>query len=291
MGQSTTNQSLTERFRPKRLKDLIGNPTPIKNLVKAIKECKPCIVYGPPGIGKTSAVHAIGNENGYRVLELNASDKRKKEDMERVIRQVASNVFVPTIFLLDEIDGAEDFVALEECVNHAKNPLVLICNDYYKVKKKALKLTQICKTIKFKRPWRSQITKLIERIEKETGKKADKTVVTNDVRNSILCAFYGGQKNVTTDDFKIVTNFFQKGDITQLKDKHLLWLLDNGQTCFKGKKLYDFYILLELVSRIGRFTPLKIFSEGRGRIQYPRYLNRRKIFRRVKKNEQSVRRK
>lgn len=283
MGQHTTNECLVERFRPKKLDDLIGNPTAIKKLVKCVNESKPCILQGPPGIGKTSAVFALANEKGYKVIEVNASDQRKSEDMERIIRQVASNVFFPTIFLLDEIDGAEDFKSIEACVNNAKNPLVLICNDFYKVQRKSKKLTQVCEIIKFNRPWQSQISKLIERIAKETGRKADYTNVSNDVRNSILCAFYGGQKNMSQDDFKTITNFFTKGDTSQLEEKHLIWLLDNAHENFKGKKLYNFYQALELVSRTGRFEILKQFSEGRGRTEYPRYLKRRSILRRKEK--------
>ena len=283
MGQITINKNLTELFRPKKLKDLIGNPTSIKKLIKAVKENKPCILHGPPGVGKTSSVYALANDLGYKVHELNASDQRKAEDMERIIRQVSSNTFVPTIFLLDEIDGAESFKSIEQCVNNAKNPLVLICNDFYKVQRKAKELTQICETIKFKRPWISQISKLIERIEKKIGRKADYTNISNDVRNSILCAFYGGQKGSTSDDFKIIKGFFNKGEIVNLEQKHLLWLMDNGHENFKGRKLYNFYRLLATVSVTNRFSPLKQFSGGRARVQYPRYLKRKKIFKRTKK--------
>lgn len=285
MGLCKTNSNLAEQFRPQRLSELIGNPISIKNFVKYIETCKPVILTGPPGVGKTSSVYAYAKEKGYKVQELNASDQRRSEDMESIIRQVGSNLFVPTIFLLDEIDGAEDFKALEDCVNNAKNPLVLICNDLYKVQQKSKKLTQICETIKFNHPWVSQISKLIERIEKETGKKADYTNISNDVRNSILCAFYGGDKCQTVDDFKTVTNFFQKGEITQLEQRHLYWLLDNGHENFKGRKLYNFYRLLELVSVTGRFQPLKCFSEGKGQVQYPRYLKRSSIFKRSQKDE------
>jgi len=270
--------SLVKKFRPKTISDLIGNPTSIKKLKESILKNQVVLLYGPPGVGKTSSVYAIANDLGYKVQETNASDKRRAEDMERVIRQVASNTFVPTIFLLDEIDGAESFSSIEKCVNNARNPLVLICNNFYKVQKKAKKLTQICQIIQFKHPWISQISKLIERIEKKTGRKADYTNISNDVRNSILCAFYGGQKNQVEDDFKTIANFFQKGEIDKLKDKHLLWLLDNGHENFKGRKLYSFYQVLAVVSATGRLRPLKQFGGSRGNVQYPRYLKRKKMY-------------
>jgi len=242
---------------------------------------KPCILHGPPGVGKTSTVYAYAKEKGLKVQELNASDQRKQDDVKHIIRQVSSNLFFPTIFLLDEIDGAEDFKAIEECASNAKNPLVLVCNDLYKVQRKSKKLTQICETIKYNHPWVSQISKLVARIEKETGKKADYTNISNDVRNSILCAFYGGEKTQVIDDFKTVTNYFQKGDITQLTDKHLIWLLDNGHEAFKGKKLYRFYAFLSVVSTTKRLQPLKQFKEGKGFVTYPRYLKRSSIFKKT----------
>lgn len=277
---------MVELFRPKKVSDLIGNPTAIKQFIDCITKNRPCILHGPPGVGKTSCVYAYANEKGYTIHELNASDQRKTEDMENIIRQIQSHTFFPTIFLLDEIDGAEDFKALEECASNARNPLVFICNDLYKVQKKAKKLSQICEVIKFNHPWTSQISKLIERLEKETGKKADYTNISNDVRNSILCAFYGGNKNQTIDDFKIVGNFFSKGDITQLEERHLIWLLDNAQQNFKGKKLYNFYQALELASRTGRFQVLQSFGGNcSGRVEYPRFLKRRSILKKRDKDE------
>ena len=76
---------LTEKYRPKSTDELIGNKHAIKELVKCIKECKPALLVGPPGIGKTSSVYAVANEYGYRVLEFNASDERKKEQLKRII--------------------------------------------------------------------------------------------------------------------------------------------------------------------------------------------------------------
>jgi replication factor C large subunit len=133
--------SLLDQFRPTSTSQLIGNPTAIKKLVKCIKEGKPCLVYGPAGVGKTSSVYAYAKEKNYKVEETNASDQRKKEDMEPLIRRLQCEIFFPTIFLLDEVDGAEHFNSIEQCIKYTKHPLVLICNDVYKIPQKILSTT------------------------------------------------------------------------------------------------------------------------------------------------------
>lgn len=37
------------------------------------------MIYGPPGIGKTTAAHLVAKLEGYDVIELNASDTRSKK--------------------------------------------------------------------------------------------------------------------------------------------------------------------------------------------------------------------
>jgi len=34
------------------------------------------VIYGSPGVGKTSAAHALANDMGWETVELNASDQR-----------------------------------------------------------------------------------------------------------------------------------------------------------------------------------------------------------------------
>lgn len=41
-----------------------------------------CLISGPPGIGKTSAVRIIAHKLNFDVLELNASDTRSKTSIE-----------------------------------------------------------------------------------------------------------------------------------------------------------------------------------------------------------------
>jgi len=41
------------------------------------------VLHGSPGVGKTSAAHALANDMGWETVELNASDQRTADVIER----------------------------------------------------------------------------------------------------------------------------------------------------------------------------------------------------------------
>ena len=72
----------TEKYRPSSLSEIRGN----NKARDALQEWadtweddrKAVILHGSPGIGKTSAAHALANAMGWPTIELNASDSRTK---------------------------------------------------------------------------------------------------------------------------------------------------------------------------------------------------------------------
>ncbi len=106
-------QPLINRHIPKSTKEIFGQDEPLKKLkhfiINFAKEKKnSALIYGPSGTGKTCAVHAISNELGCEILEVNASDFRNTEQIElrvgNAIRQ-RSLFSHGKIILIDEIDG------------------------------------------------------------------------------------------------------------------------------------------------------------------------------------------
>ncbi|MGC8694778.1 MAG: AAA family ATPase, partial [Candidatus Micrarchaeia archaeon] len=71
------------------------------------KKPKPLIIYGPPGTGKTTAAHALAYSNGFELIELNASDYRDKEKLEKLLLPASTSQGLfkrKILILLDEID-------------------------------------------------------------------------------------------------------------------------------------------------------------------------------------------
>ncbi len=72
-----------EKYRPVSLSDVLGNDAAVKAL-KTWAETfgsgrKAAILYGGPGIGKTSAALALAHDMGWDCIEMNASDQRTKD--------------------------------------------------------------------------------------------------------------------------------------------------------------------------------------------------------------------
>ena len=77
-----------EKYRPKKLEEIRGQDKPIsdlKELIRNYKKGRAIMLYGGHGTGKTSAVHALANEFNLEILEINSSDSRDKESMEKSV--------------------------------------------------------------------------------------------------------------------------------------------------------------------------------------------------------------
>jgi len=277
---------LTERFRPKTAAELVGNQEEIAKLRDNIKNGKHSFVVGPPGVGKTTAVHVLGRELGFGVVEYNMSDTRNKDFLSKVLRMSQAETFVSILFLFEEVDGLQNqedaggWSVLVQIVKNSRHPVVLTANDFYKIGSEyrdALK--HFCEVLKFSSPGLGDVMKRIAQIEKVTGLKADITKISGDVRKSIVIAFYGGESYESLDDFDVVKEFFTQVKTGNLSKDHLVWLMDNGTEFYKGRNLYRFYRLLAVASRSGRMNVLECMERGYGDVKAPRYLRRMKVFR------------
>src|SRR3954447_27028436 len=96
---------LAFRMRPRTIEEvvgqqhLVGDGKIIARMVKA-KQLTSMILYGPPGIGKTSIASAIAGSTKYAFRTLNAVTNNKK-DMEIVVSEAKMSGKV--ILLLDEV--------------------------------------------------------------------------------------------------------------------------------------------------------------------------------------------
>jgi replication factor C large subunit len=151
----------TETYRPTTLSDLRGNDKARENLHSWARSWddhrEAAVLHGSPGVGKTSAAHALANDMGWDVMELNASDSRTRDQIEKVAGGAAMNRSLTgtgrQLVVLDEADNLHQHKdrggarAMTDLVKSANQPIVLIANDYYDMSRG---LRNACREIEFR---------------------------------------------------------------------------------------------------------------------------------------------
>ena len=154
----------TDKYFPKSLSEFVGNSEIVRaldswaNEWNSGKQGKPLLLYGQTGSGKTALAHLIARINGWQVFELNASDFRTKEIIERLAGAAALNASFtgkPRLVLLDEIDGLQSSdkggaAAIVNVLKQSQNPVMLTANEIYSEKKLA-PIRAVCTLLEFKK--------------------------------------------------------------------------------------------------------------------------------------------
>ena len=146
-------------MRQLKTSDFVGNENSRKKiiewLVKWSNGTKPLLLVGPPGVGKTSFVHALCREFDIDLVELNASDTRNKNTLSQVIIPIFSNVSLTGknfLLFLDEIDGIsnrEDSGGLDFLIELFKEPSIRVVMAANKSNEVIKKLSKVSKTVTF----------------------------------------------------------------------------------------------------------------------------------------------
>ena len=273
---------ITEKYQPK-LSEIVGNSKALAKLNECMDNGVAVIVHGPAGIGKTSGVYAIAKKLGMKVVETNASDERRAEELKDVLRRIRMRGFGKVVYLLDEIDGVKAGGSLAKIVDEAQHSLVFTANELWKVPKA---LRDKCETIKFYRPNLTEVLGRVQTIAEAEGVKASYNSVSGDVRASINAVMYGRDKRESVNIFDFVESVLRgkSFDVEKLsfRDRRNLsiWLADNLPNFFSGRDLYEAYEVLSLYDLTGRVEVLKLFKRGyRKKPSYPFYLRRIRVMR------------
>jgi replication factor C large subunit len=136
-----------EKYRPKKIADVIGNEeakTAFVDWLQSKRRTKKAVLlYGTPGVGKTTLVNAAANEFGFRVIEMNASDTRSEKAIKRVAGPATAFVALDTfsseskgnILFMDEVDGIagnEDrggVSTILRIIEESRIPVIMAAND------------------------------------------------------------------------------------------------------------------------------------------------------------------
>ncbi|MDR0309914.1 MAG: replication factor C large subunit [Candidatus Methanoplasma sp.] len=200
----------TEKYRPKKLSDVIGNPSAVKELrewadswSEGIPKKRAVVLIGSPGVGKTSSAGALANDMGWDIVEMNASDQRTgaairdvalrgsyfnsigKDEEYRGSREGGKKLIV-----LDEADnlfGNADRGALpviNELIKTTKQPVILIVNDFYALSKKSSAVKTDTIQITFRKPQTKSMIAPLRKIALSEGVSADDRILERIAENS-----------------------------------------------------------------------------------------------------------
>jgi len=189
------SEDWTELYRPKSLKDVVGNSKAVKELKDwavaweaGIPPKRVAVLIGAPGVGKTSAALALAKDFGWGVIEMNASDQRNGEAIRNIaLRGALTDTFTSEgeflshregrrkLIILDEADnifGREDHggvPAIVELMAKTKHPVILIVNDFYGLSRKSSAIKQKTLQIKFSKIPSPTIRTLLRKIAADQG--------------------------------------------------------------------------------------------------------------------------
>lgn len=166
------------KYRPKRLEDFVDQEEAKKKFLEWLEswragraEKKAALLYGPPGTGKSSLVEAVANTYGLELYEMNASDFRRKSDIERLARVAASTSSLTArgkLIFLDEVDGMNPRAdlggveAILSLIEASKHPVVMAANDAFNPGIRPLRDAALL--VEFKRLRETDVVALLSRI-------------------------------------------------------------------------------------------------------------------------------
>jgi len=204
------SEDWTELYRPKSLKEVVGNPKALKELKdwaisweSGTPAKRVAVLIGSPGVGKTSAALALAIDFGWGVIEMNASDHRNGDAIRRIaIRGALSDTFTDAgeylshrdgrkkLIILDEADnifGREDqggVPAIVELIGRTQHPVILIVNDFYALSRKSSAIKSKTLQIKFNRIQTATVKGMLRRIAADRGLNASDRVLEVIANNS-----------------------------------------------------------------------------------------------------------
>jgi replication factor C large subunit len=278
----------TEKYRPSSLDEIRGNDTARDEFREWAETWddhhETVIIHGSPGVGKTSAAHALASDFEWPTIELNASDSRTKDVIERVAGEAARSGTLSAgesgrrLVIMDEADNLHGNVdrggtrAITSLVKEASQPVVLIANEYYEMSNG---LRNACQEIEFRDVSKRSIRPVLRDLCRKEGidfeaEALDAVAEMNsgDLRGAIndLQALAEGREAITADDvvtgerdrtrgvFEYLDTVIKEAgaeealrasyDVDETPDDLINWIEDNMPKDYAGAELAHAYDFL-----------------------------------------------
>lgn len=152
---------LTEAYRPADLSGIIMRREIKRQVISWINQWKrgeptkkALLLFGPPGVGKTTLSMVLAREMGFPLVEINSSEKRNREAIDAIVTlggaygdltnfEVSDPAKPQKMILVDEADnifeGQGDtggLSALGRAIAMSRNPIIITMNEYYDFKRR-----------------------------------------------------------------------------------------------------------------------------------------------------------
>ncbi|WP_436909841.1 replication factor C large subunit [Halosimplex marinum] len=283
----------TEKYRPSSLDEIRGNDKArdaLQEWADTWEDHREAVVlHGSPGIGKTSAAHALASDKGWATIELNASDSRTKDVIERVAGEAAKSGTLTAgeagrrVVILDEADNLHGNVdrggsaAITSLVKEASQPMILIANDFYEM---SSGLRNACREIEFRDVSKRSIVPVLRDLCRKEGVEYDDEALdqiaemnSGDLRGAIkdLQAMAEGRDRIGADDvvtgerdktegvFDYLDTVIKEAgaeealkasyDVDETPDDLINWIEDNMPKDYEGEELAVAYDFLSNADR------------------------------------------
>jgi len=230
----------TETHCPKAFEDFVGNSAAVKEVRvwaenwKLGKKGKPLLFHGHTGSGKTLLAEITARENAWELFELNASDFRTKDIIERIAGAAALNSSFSgklRLVLLDEVDGLQGTAdkggaaAIGSLLRQASQPVILTANEIYgDAGKKLSGIKTHCELVKFEKVSYLSIAKFLQKVCDSEGIDYDQKVLSELAKAS------NGDFRSALLDLQTVAEHSKKITLQDLKD---LGFRERQQDVFK----------------------------------------------------------
>ena len=273
-----------DKYRPKTLQDYYMDSDIVETITDWIERFKEddqeverfLLLYGDPGIGKTTIAHIIFNQFGFDTVEFNASNHRTKKIIHEKIGCIGKYSVLHTYdnqdlckkvgLIMDEIDGVTggDKGAIDELITIIKGkktrkkknkllkkikfPVICTCNSVKDRKMVSLIKESLC--IKVPKPNKDNLFKLGEKIvalEKVNISKTNLTKLINSIKldyRTFINTLYQYHLN---HNFDFLNNF---GENQEFNDIHLYNKGDNSKPIDKIDHFLNYSNPLSVIHRI-----------------------------------------